>query len=86
MQKRLLLMVGLVLVVGMLGGCRFAAPVLEDVGGCPGACHMGGCDTKTKAIFRQWGQDAREGEAFIDEYFLNYNRCDPYRGDCYVGY
>ena len=86
MQKRLLLLAGLMLGIGMLGGCRFVAPVMEDIGGCPTACHMGGCDTKTKAMFRQWGRDARKGEEFIDTYFFNYSRCDPYRGDCYVGY
>lgn len=86
MHKRLLLVAALVIAANLLGGCRFAAPVFEDLGGCPSACHMGGCDTKTKAMFRQWGSDARCGEQFIDQYFLNYDIHDPYRGDCKAGY
>ncbi len=86
MQKRLALVFALMLGSPLLGGCRFAAPVLEDVGGCPYSCHMGACDTKTKAMLRQWGADARRNERFIDEYFFNYDIHDPYRGDCVVGY
>ena len=86
MVKSLLLIVGMLVLVGGLGGCRVIAPVCEDIGGCPYSCHGGGCDTKTKAMFRQWGRDARAGEQFIDQYFLNYDRYDPYRGNCTVGY
>lgn len=86
MNKRLFLIVGLVLAVGLLSGCRFVAPVFEGAGGCPYSCHGGTCDSKSKAILRQWGQDARGGEQFVDQYFLNYDVNDPYRGDCVVGY
>ncbi len=86
MFKRLLLVAGLVMMVSGLAGCRFFAPLAEDIGGCPTACHGSQCDTKTKAIIRGWGRDARCGEQFIDQYFLNYDIHDPYRGDCSSGY
>ncbi len=86
MWKRLSLVVGLVLVLGMVSGCRFIAPPLESMGGCPYSCHGTACDTKTRAVLREWGRDARAGEQFIDTYFLNYNVNDPYRGDCVVGW
>jgi hypothetical protein len=71
----------------MLGGCRFGAPLLEDLGGCPG-CGGSACapDTKTKAILRQQARNAREQERFIDQYFFNYDIHDPYRGDCLSGW
>ncbi|MFV1959632.1 MAG: hypothetical protein ACC662_09500 [Planctomycetota bacterium] len=86
MVKSLLLVAGFMMLVGGLGGCRLAAAALESVGGCPYPSHGAGHDTKTKAMFRQWGHDARSGEQFIDQYFLNYDVNDPYRGSCWVGY
>ncbi|MHC5010072.1 MAG: hypothetical protein ACYTG6_03860 [Planctomycetota bacterium] len=86
MLKRLSLVFGLVLVVGALSGCRLGAPAAESLGGYPYGAHGSFSDTKSKAILRQWGRDAREGERFIDQYFLNYNINDPYRGDALVGW
>ena len=86
MWKCLSLVVGLVLVFGVCSGCRFGAPVLEDVGGCPYSCHGTACDTKTRAIVREWGRNARHQEQMIDTYLLNYDIHDPYRGDCVVGW
>jgi hypothetical protein len=85
MLKRLSLMVGLIAALGAFGGCRFVAPVAESVGGCPpgSSASMG---QKNKAIMRQWGRDLRKGERFVDQYFLNYDINDPYRGDCLTGY
>ena len=85
-MKRISLVIAIVAVMGCLGGCRFAAPLAESAGGHPYSAH--GCcgDTKTKAILRQWGRDARRGEQFVDQYFLNYNIHDPYRGDPVVGW
>jgi hypothetical protein len=72
-----------------LSGCRFVAPVFEEAGGCGRAGGCGcpggaGCgpDTKSKAMLRQWGADARRNEQFVDTYFFNYDINDPYRGDC----
>ena len=86
MVKRLCLIAGLLLVVSAMPGCRLGAPILEDMGGCPYSCHGTSCDTKTRAILREWGRDARHQERFIDTYFLNYDINDPYRGDCVVGW
>ncbi len=85
MVKRLSLVMLLAFVGLGVSGCRFAAPALEEAGGCGRA---GGCrgDSKSKAILRQWGQDARKNERFVDNYFLNYDINDPYRGDCVSGY
>ena len=86
MWKRLSLVAALVLVLGMASGCRWIAPPLESAGGCPYSCHGTACDSKSKAILREWGRDARRGEQFIDQYFLNYDINDPYRGDCVTGW
>ena len=86
MWKRLSLVVAMVLVLGMTAGCRFVAAPLEAAGGCPTACHGTSCDSKSKAILRGWGRDARCVEQFVDQYFLNYDINDPYRGDCRSGW
>jgi hypothetical protein len=85
MLKRLSLAVGLIAALGAFGGCRFMAPVAENVGGCPpGSTACAGA--KNRAIVRQWGRNLRKQERFIDTYFLNYDINDPYRGDCLTGY
>lgn len=92
MVKRLCLVLSLAALLCAMPGCRVAAPVLESWGGCPGGggCCGGpprlGCDTKTRAMMRQWGADARRGERTVDTYLFNYDINDPYRGDCVVGY
>jgi hypothetical protein len=89
MVKRFALVMLLVGAGLATSGCRFVAPVLEEAGGC--GCNRGcgdACapDTKSKAMLRQWGADARRNEQFIDTYFFNYDINDPYRGDCVSGY
>ena len=69
MWKRLSLVVAMVLVLGMTAGCRFVAAPLEAAGGCPYSCHGTACDSKSKAILREWGRDARCVEQFVDEGF-----------------
>ena len=96
MIKRLGLVFGFMAVLVLFGGCRFLAPVAESWGGCPcGAhgvcccpsnCDTNFCDTKTRAMWRQWGRCMRKQERFIDTYFFNYDINDPYRGDCITGY
>lgn len=86
MWKRLTLLAGLVLAMGLVSGCRFIAPPLESWGGSPYSTHGTMCDTKSKAIMREWGRDARHGEQFVDQYLLNYDVHDPYRGDTVVGW
>ena len=67
------------------GGCRVVAPSLESLGGAEcGPCNPG--PTKTQMILREWARDTRKNERFIDQYLLNYDINDPYRGDCLVGY
>ena len=73
MAKRLKMVLILAAAATVLPGCRFIAPVAETLGGT-------GC-TKTEGIIRQQGRLARKNEAFIDQYFLNYDINDPYRGD-----
>ena len=89
MLKRfaLVAIIGLICVVAT--GCRFGAPLLEDMGGY-GKCGCNDC-TKTKMIIRNWARDARHQERCIDNLFLNYDINDPYRGDylptdCWCGY
>ncbi len=68
-----------------VGGCRVVAPGLESLGGAEtGGGNIG--PTKTQMILRQWGRDTRKNERFVDQYFLNYDINDPYRGDALVGY
>ena len=85
MAKGISLAVILLASAFFVGGCRFAAPVLEGVGGAN--CH--GCTggpSKSSMIVRNWARDARKNERLVDQYFLNYDINDPYRGDCLVGY
>ena len=81
MFTRIALAAGLVLTLGVTTGCRVIAPTLEDAGAY-GGC--GGCDSKSKMILRQQARNARHIEAFADQYFLNYDIHDPYRGDYLV--
>jgi hypothetical protein len=68
-----------------VGGCRFVAPALESVSGAEcGPCGAG--PSKTQMIMRQWARDTRKNEQFFDQYLLNYDINDPYRGDCLAGY
>jgi len=84
-MKRTSLAILLLAAVFTVGGCRVIAPGLESIGGANCACNHAG-PTKAQMILRQWGRDARKNEQFIDQYALNYDINDPYRGDCLVGY
>ena len=84
-MKRTSLAILLLAAVFTVGGCRFGAPILESTGGAN--CGTNRCGpSKTQMILRNWGRDARKNEQFVDQYFLNYDVNDPYRGDCLVGY
>ena len=76
MSKRLLMVLVVLMAGSLVGGCRFASPALEALSGS-------GC-TKTQQIIRHQARNARKGEAFIDQYFLNYAINDPYRGDLFA--
>jgi hypothetical protein len=85
MVKGIVLAALLVTSMVAFGGCRLAAPALESVGGAEcGPSSVG--PSKTQMILRQWGRDQRSNERFVDNYFLNYDVNDPYRGDCLAGY
>ncbi len=79
MLKRITIALLLIMMVAPISACRFIAPAAEDIGGGG----VGGM-SKTQMIISQQGRHARQGEEFIDTYFLNYDRNDPYRGDYYV--
>ena len=79
MLKRITFALLLITMVAPISACRFIAPVAEDIGG-GGVSGM----SKTEMIMSQQGRNARKGEEFIDTYFLNYDKNDPYRGDYYV--
>ena len=66
------------------GGCRVVRPALSEVGGA--GCYTQPGPSKTSMIVRQWERDAHKNERFVDQYFLNYDIDDPYRGDCLVGH
>jgi hypothetical protein len=84
-MKRTSLAILLLAAVFTVGGCRLGAPVLESAGGAN--CGGNRCGpSKSQMLLRNWGRDARKQEQFIDQYFLNYDVNDPYRGDCLVGY
>ena len=85
MAKGITLAVILLASAFVVGGCRFAAPVLEGVGGANCAGCQGG-PGKSSMIVRQWARDARKNERLVDQYLFNYDINDPYRGDCLVGY
>ena len=85
MLKRLSLVMLLCVLCVAASGCRFGAPVLEQIGGC-GCSACAGPDNKTKAMFRGWARSARKQERCIDQNFLNYDINDPYRMDCLAGY
>jgi hypothetical protein len=85
MVKRASLGALLLASVFVVGGCRLVAPGLESVGGAQCGGYVCG-PSKTQMIVRQWARDTRKNERFIDNYLLNYDINDPYRGDCLVGY
>jgi len=79
MLKRITFVLLLVMMVAPMAACRMYAPLMEDLG-------VGGVSgmSKTQMILSQQGRNARMQEEFVDTYFLNYDRNDPYRGDYYV--
>ena len=79
MLKRITFVLLLVMMVAPMAACRMYAPLMEDLGG-GGVSGM----SKTQMILSQQGRNARMQEEFVDTYFLNYDRNDPYRGDYYV--
>ena len=75
----------LLVTVGLaFGGCRVMRPALSELGGAQ--CYKQGGPSKTSMIVRQWERGAAKNERFVDQYFLNYDINDPYRGDCLVGH
>lgn len=76
MSKRLMLVLVLVAFGGAFSACRYGGPALEKWAGS-------GC-TKTEQMLRHQARLARKQEAFIDQYFFNYDINDPYRGDLYA--
>ena len=85
MVARTTIAILLLVTVGLaFGGCRIVRPALQEVGGA--GCYKQPGPSKTSMIVRQWERDAAKNERFVDQYFLNYDVNDPYRGDCLVGH
>jgi len=81
MVKRLSLVLLLLMVGVAFSACHAVEPALNSMSGVGSSANASHADM----ILRQWGADAKRNERLYDNYFLNYDVNDPYRGDRVAG-